>query len=167
MQGLSGDPGGVEAHRAAAPPERRRAADVAARLAAAEEHCRRQGQAWTGNRRFILARLFEAGRPLKAYELISMLQAAGRPSNPASAYQALNGLIAAGLVVRVESLSAFHPVSPQAGPQALLVCRLCRAVTAAALPEELRALVARRRRDFRAEGWICEVVGTCAACSND
>ncbi|MFC3076626.1 hypothetical protein ACFODL_00855 [Phenylobacterium terrae] len=140
---------------------------MAGRLAHAEEHCRRQGQAWTTGRRFILQRLLEAGRPLKAYELIAMLQAAGRPSNPATAYQALKGLLAAGLLIRVESLSAFHAVSPQAGPQALLVCRSCRGVTEVGLPEEVRAWLAAQQGDFRPEGWICEVVGTCSACSED
>jgi Fur family transcriptional regulator, zinc uptake regulator len=133
-------------------------------LAAAEAHCRRQGQAWTANRRFMLERLIEAARPMKAYELVALQHAAGRPSNPASVYQVLKVLQAAGLVGRVETLNAFYACSPGAPRQTLLVCRSCRRATPIELGVEGPLLAEARRHEFEPDDLVCEVVGICAAC---
>ncbi len=138
--------------------------DVAAALAAAEEHCRGQQVALTPNRRFMLQQLLEAGRPMKAYELLPRLQAAGRPSNPASAYQALRALQAAGLVGRIETLNAFVARAPGEAGHAVLVCRACEDVTPIHIRIEGAARAAARRHAFGVEDWICEVVGVCARC---
>lgn len=142
----------------------RATSEVESLLAAAEAHCRREGEAWTPNRRFALERLIEAARPMKAYELLALQHAAGRPSNPASVYQVLKALQAAGLVGRVETLNAFYARSPGTPRQALVVCRSCRTMMPVALGVADAAFAEARRHGIEPEELVCEVVGTCAAC---
>ncbi len=77
------------------------------------------------NARIVLNALRETRQPIKAYSLLERLHDRGIKA-PMTVYRALDRLIRAGLVRKIESLNAFVAL-PQAaeGPVAFIICRHC------------------------------------------
>lgn len=124
----------------------------------------------------ILGALADAPRPLSAYDLLDRLRPTGVAA-PLTVYRALDKLIAAGKVHRIESLNAFvacrngehhHPHDePQPGRAVgFTICDRCGTVDEfndAALFEQLDLRLADRR--FSPRTSAIEVHGLCAGCS--
>lgn len=137
-------------------------------LAAAEDHCQREGLRFTPARRLALEILLEEHRAMGAYEVLDHLQRAGLGAQPPAAYRALDFLVSQGFAHRVERLNAFvacaHP--GEAHLPAFLICRGCdRVAESGTLP--LRDSLNRSAAavGFRVEKVVLEAEGLCAECT--
>jgi Fur family zinc uptake transcriptional regulator len=126
-----------------------------------------EGRGLPRNQRTVMACLDAERRPLTAYQILDRVREAGI-SHPPTVYRALNELIRAGLVHRVESLSGF--VACRHGGHghraAFAICRACRKVeevelTAEGLPE----VGAFAPAGFAVERVSLEFEGLCEACA--
>lgn len=135
-------------------------------LAAAEARCQRRGERWTPPRHRTYELLLRAGRPVKAYDLVSTYAQAGeRLAAPPTVYRALDFLLAAGLVHRIESLNAFLACRAESGNHSagFLICDCC------GRAEELDLAAERAAIDGQAHGFtvariVLEAHGACADC---
>jgi Fur family zinc uptake transcriptional regulator len=137
---------------------------------AAEALCRARGRRFTQQRRAVLEKLLQTGRPVTAYELLDLV----RPDDPAmtsaSIYRSLEFLIGMGLVHRLDSTRSFvacdHPDHPHAGH--FLICRECGTVVEA---DDRRIAQATEslgeRHGFKLDHRTVELTGVCGACRND
>ena len=135
--------------------------------AAVEAECRERGLRLTPARACVLDALLEAHRAMTAYELLDRLREAGLGSQPPVAYRALDFLVRNGFVHRIERLSAFvactHGGVEHAA--AFLICRCCRGVAEAVLPQPGAALAASAAgQGFVLERMVIEGEGVCARC---
>lgn len=139
-------------------------------LVRVETICRTQGLRLTRQRRAVLRQLALEGRALSAYELLERLRPEDGRSTPAGIYRALEFLIEAGLVHRLESTRSFilcdlsePPAAPHAGQ--LLICRVCGTV-AEAEDAELTAAAARlgATLGFVIDARAVEFTGRCRRC---
>jgi len=129
----------------------------------------------TANQKTVLARLRAAGTAKSAYEILDLVRGDGLRA-PAQVYRALDKLIAAGLVHRLESLNAFiacvhdHGSDVAAAPVHAVVfaiCNGCGSVEELSLPSVTEALQASLGRDgFRPDHMTVEVSGRCATCAD-
>ncbi len=96
-------------------------------VAAAQEICEARGLRLTRLRRRAVEALARAGKPVKAYDLLSSLGEGDAPAKPASAYRALDFLEEIGLVHRVSGLNAFILCAHGGGDHAtsLYLCERC------------------------------------------
>lgn len=122
----------------------------------------------TRNQKLVLDRLETARTPLGAYAILDDLRGEGFRA-PLQVYRALDKLIDAGLVHRIESLNAFVACStPDCGRHEttlFMLCETCGAVDEFAAPDVLEALDdICRAKAFRAEKKTVEVRGMCAGC---
>lgn len=127
-----------------------------------------QPQGLTKNQRLVLAALMQANRPQSAYTLLDHLRDDGFRA-PLQVYRALNKLIAAGLVHRLESINSFvacaHPHEHGHGLVAFAICDQC-----GQIEEFSDATVEKHLKDwaiahtFRLSQTIIELRGTCADC---
>ncbi len=96
-------------------------------LATAETLCLQQGQRLTKVRRRALELIWESHRPLGAYQLLAKLADEGFNSAPPTVYRALDFLLTAGLIHKVESMNAYlgcaHADKPHKGY--FLICDAC------------------------------------------
>ena len=121
-----------------------------------------------GNYERVLRALRQATKPMTAYEILGALRPFGI-SSPPTVYRALNRLLEAGLVHRLELIHAYVTCaikSHQHGATIFAICRDCGSV------DELdeAELVARLRgqataHGFRPDETVVEMRGQCAACS--
>lgn len=139
---------------------------VAAGLARAEARCVDAGERWTPARRRTYQLLIEAGRPMKAYDLIGVFGPGRAPAKPPTVYRSLEFLEGLGLVHRLASLSAF--VACAGGSRRhqaeFLICDCCGRVDEAELGALEIAETLAGRADFRLHRVLLEAHGLCAAC---
>lgn len=132
-----------------------------------EALCRARGQRLTRQRRAVLLALLTEGRALSAYELLAQLRPRDGRSTPAGVYRALESLIHAGVVHRLESTRSFilceHPEAPHGGQ--LLICRACGQVVEAE-DERVAAATGRlgERLGFSLDRGVVELTGVCGRC---
>lgn len=135
-----------------------------------EALCRERRLRLTRQRRAVLRQLALEGRALTAYELLDRLRPEDGRSTPAGVYRALDFLIEAGIVHRLESTRSFilcelgeHAAAPHAGQ--LLICRSCGRVEEAD-DARVRAAAARlaEARGFRVDARAVELTGLCRRC---
>jgi len=136
-------------------------------MAAVEAECREQGLRLTPGRACVLEALLESHRAMTAYELLDRLREAGLGSQPPVAYRALEFLVENGFAHRIERLSAFvacaHAGSRHAA--AFLICRACRNVAEASLPQLETGLAdCAADQGFAVERAVIEAEGLCARC---
>jgi Fur family zinc uptake transcriptional regulator len=120
------------------------------------------------NHERVLHTLRQAAKPMTAYEILDALRPFGF-SSPPTVYRALNRLLEAGLVHRLESINAYVTCaikSHEHGATIFAICRDCGSV------DELdeSELVARLRvqaitHGFSPDETVVELRGQCAACS--
>ena len=114
----------------------------------------------------VLAYLQRAARPLSAYKIFEGLKAEGL-SAPVTVYRALDRLLAAGLVHRIESLNAWTPCAPRTHAQTpvFAICETCGGVSEHVDPRLARDVAAlARRAGFATRRSVIEISGRCGAC---
>lgn len=161
--GLAHDHG--QAHGGAHPPAS--PASLAAALEMAEAYCRERGEKLTPIRRKVLELLLTSGRATKAYSLLDEMRQIHPGSAPPTVYRALDFLLSAGLIHRIESINAFavcHDLT-QCQHGILVVCQQCGNITELHEPKLRQALVAQiEAAGYRLEGDGIELKGLCAQC---
>jgi Fur family zinc uptake transcriptional regulator len=136
-------------------------------LATAERVCATRGLRLTALRRRVLSLVWDSHRPVGAYDILESLSDSGRRAAPPTVYRALEFLMEAGLVHRLDSLNAYigcaDPLEPHAGQ--FLICRECRAVVEIDAGE-ISDMVGREAhaQGFEPEQLMLEVQGLCAPC---
>ena len=150
------------------PPVRHNHEDcVATAVSTAEALCRGRGLRLTRLRRRVLELVWDSHRPVGAYEILAALNEEGKRAAPPTVYRALDFLIEAHLVHRLDSLNAYIGCPDPSGAHdgQFLICSSCRSV-AELDDSELQAQVAHRaaRFGFRATHQVLEIQGICAAC---
>ena len=143
--------------------------DVRRFLTRAEALCKERGVRLTDQRRRVLEILWEAGRPIGAYDILEAMGSGQRALAPPTVYRALEFLLEQGLVHKIESLHAFvgcdHPGQPHASQ--FLICDRCGTVTE--LEDEGVAQSLRSAADetgFQPARRVVELIGVCATCSD-
>ncbi|MCM0020924.1 MAG: transcriptional repressor, partial [Tagaea sp.] len=100
---------------------------VADALTAARELCAKRGERFTELRGRVLELVWDSHRPIGAYAVLERLKSDGRSAAPPTVYRALEFLMGAGLVHRIESLNAYvgcaHPGERHASQ--FLICKSC------------------------------------------
>lgn len=135
------------------------------------EAARTRGLRLTPARVRALELLSEAHQAMGAYELLDRLRDEGLGSQPPVVYRALDFLIEAGFVHKIERLNAYvaccHPASEPGAEHGacFLICARCRKVAEiedGAL--EIAVAQAAAARGFAMRRTIMEIEGTCPAC---
>lgn len=138
-------------------------------LATAERLCKDRGLRFTALRRRVLELVWQSHRPIGAYEILDNLGREKANAAPPTVYRALDFLIEAGLVHRLDSLNAFigcaEPDRRHTGQ--FLICRECRTVTELG-DDDIDTLVNEKAaaRGFTAVRQILEIEGLCNYCGN-
>ena len=136
-------------------------------MANAEQLCRDQGLRFTALRRRVLELVWNSHAPVGAYDILNELGQGGKNAAPPTVYRTLDFLLDAGLVHRLDSLSAFvgcpDPAHPHSGQ--FLICRSCRSV-AELDDRDIQQLVADRAKalGFVSEQQMLEIEGLCRSC---
>ena len=150
--------------------------DAAGFVAAVERACNERGLRLTAIRARVLGLVAQAGRPIKAYDLLEQIrldnsregEGAGAAAPP-TVYRALDFLLANGFIHKLESVNAFvachHPNSAQHSVP-FLICSRCHS----AVELEDRAIVElldgkARELGFSPQAQTLEVHGLCAKCA--
>ena len=142
---------------------------VAAAIRAAVDLCKERGLRFTEQRRRVLELVWNSHKPVGAYEILEHLNRSGRNVAPPTVYRALEFLIEADLVHRLDSLNAFvgcpDPSTPHSGQ--FLICSECRSV-AELDNNDIDALVRRSAAalGFDAIHQTLEIEGICRNCSS-
>lgn len=126
----------------------------------------------TRHQSLVLEALTRLARPVTAYSLLEVLRDDGLRAPP-QIYRALEKLLAAGLVHRVESLNAFVVCAQShdaavSGVVALAICERCGLVEefpVEAIDASLRHWSA--QQTFALSTAAIELRGTCARCQSD
>ncbi len=140
---------------------------VSTAIATAERLCRERGLRFTELRRRVLTLVWDSHKPIGAYDILDKLGGEGKAAAPPTVYRALDFLIEAGLVHRLDSLNAYigcpDPARSHAGQ--FLICRSCRTVVELDDPD-IDAVVAKKaeRLGFTSVHQMLEVQGLCANC---
>ncbi|PXW17501.1 Fur family transcriptional regulator [Paraburkholderia caballeronis] len=146
------------------------AASIEAALSMADAYCRERGEKLTPIRRKVLELLLTSGRATKAYSLLDEMRQIHPGSAPPTVYRALDFLLSAGLIHRIESINAFavcHDLT-QCQHGILVVCQQCGNVTELHEPKLRQALVAQiEAAGYRLSGDGIELKGLCAQCQAD
>ena len=121
-------------------------------------------------RRHVLEEVASTHQAVGAYEVLERLARKDRRRlAPISIYRALDALVAAGLVHRLESRNAFfacHSAHPSHRGHIVLACDGCGAVAEIAAPQVFDGIMqAAGTAGFAAERSLVEVTGACGACS--
>lgn len=132
-------------------------------LLEAERICAQSGARLTPLRRRVLELVARAGAPVKAYDLLSRIDRSSTNAKPPTVYRALDFLIEAGLVHRVEALNAFI-ACPSAGhghAAVLYVCEKCANVTEV---QGKRPGQEHKPEGFKVKRSVIEHYGLCQDC---
>ena len=126
--------------------------------------------ALTKNQSVVLAALKRAEMPMTAYEILGLddVREAGLKA-PLTIYRALDKLMTAGLVHRLETINAFVACerSPHPGPAGFAICEKCRKTVELALTDcEAHLTESARRAGFRVDAMNVEMRGRCADCQS-
>ena len=142
--------------------------DAGGYLRAVEEACEARGIRLTPLRAQVLGLIADAGKPVKAYDLLDAMKRENGSSAPPTVYRALDFLLEQGFIHRLASVNAFvgchHPQARHSVP--FLICDNCQdaieledARITALLEQQARAL------GFQPRAQTLEVHGLCATCS--
>lgn len=140
---------------------------VARAMEAAERVCRQRGLRFTSLRRRVLGLVWDSHKPAGAYEILERLGEQGKAAAPPTVYRALEFLIDAGLVHRLDSLNAFIGCPDPSGSHAgqFLICSQCRSVVELDDPDIERLVRSRAKRlGFTAVNQMLEIQGLCSDC---
>ena len=145
--------------------------DAAGFIAVVERVCRERGLRLTPIRANVLRLIAEAGKPVKAYELLELVRAGKGvgADAPPTVYRALDFLMANGFVHKLSSVNSFvachHPSSNQHSVP-FLICDRCHSAVELEDRDIVRQLENRARElGFKPQAQTLEVHGLCAACA--
>ena len=145
--------------------------DAAGFIAVAERVFRERGLRLTPIRANVLRLIAEAGKPVKAYELLELVRAGKGvgADAPPTVYRALDFLMANGFVHKLSSVNSFvachHPSSNQHSVP-FLICDRCHSAVELEDRDIVRQLEARARElGFKPQAQTLEVHGLCAECA--
>lgn len=132
-------------------------------LSHAERLCAQEGVRLTDLRRRALLALAEAGRPIKAYDLLPALGDGKGPAKPATAYRALEFFESVGLVHKVAGINAYVLCSRGGGAHitSLYICEACGSAQEHAMPH---AASCAPPAGFEIHRSVHEHYGRCADC---
>jgi Fur family zinc uptake transcriptional regulator len=141
-----------------------------ATVEAARRICGERGLRLTDLRLATLEEVAEHG-PISAYRLMETLgRRLGRRIDPPAVYRALNFLIDAGLVTRLETKSTYviRDRPGQSRPLVFLLCERCESTVELEDPELLRLITGDASAvGFRLGNPIIECSGTCGRCAEN
>jgi Fur family zinc uptake transcriptional regulator len=138
-------------------------------VAEVERACEARGLRLTPLRASALRLIADAGRPLKAYELLDRMKATHDGTAPPTVYRALDFLLENGFIHKLSSINAFvgchHPGSEQHAVP-FLICDRCQSATELEDARIVHLLDERARaRGFAPRAQTLEVHGLCADCA--
>ncbi len=137
-------------------------------LQTAEQICLKKDVRLTAIRRNVLELICANHKAIGAYELLDLFRAQDPKAKPVTIYRALDFLMEAGLVHKIESLNAFIGCL-QAEAQhksAILICDQCKnayEIDATSVYESIFSLS--EAVQFRPQYLTLELHGLCASCS--
>lgn len=129
------------------------------------------GERFTAPRRKVMRKLLEAGAPLKAYDIIGIVDENNRPAKPPTIYRALEFLCRLGLVHKIESDSSYfvcshhHHCEAQTHVPLVMICKKCGKVFEDHISalEDIMSKTA-NARGFSIQKMMIEAHGICADC---
>jgi len=137
-------------------------------LHSAEGLCKKNGFRLSNVRKRVLELIWESHQALGAYAILEQLGKEGVKPAPPTVYRALDFLLEAGLVHRINSLNAYigcnHPKDSHHGSY-FLICQHCHIVAEIhdkRIDEEVASLAERER--FSISERALEISGTCQHC---
>ena len=136
-------------------------------LVTAESICKSQGQKLTKVRRRSLELIWQSHRPLGAYQLLAKLAEEGFNSAPPTVYRALDFLLSAGLIHKVESMNAYLGCAhaDKAHKGYFLICDACHNVMELEYQDIHNALLAKaKQHGFEIRANTIELTGLCGSC---
>lgn len=136
-------------------------------MRAAEKVCTERELQLTPIRRRVLELITKRHAPIGAYDILGALKKGEGAQAPPTVYRALEFLLDAGLIHRIDTLNAFvaceTPDTLHAGQ--FLVCRSCNKVIELDDPAISRLLVQKAKAaGFTADPQDVEIKGLCASC---
>lgn len=129
--------------------------------------CQKQGLRLTKIRQQVLEIIWASHNPIGAYDILQKLQDSGHKPAPPTAYRALEFLVGAHLVHRIESLNAYIGCpSPDASHQCqFYICKACGLIAELNNKDVASALTAGAAQlGFISQQPIIEVHGLCKTC---
>lgn len=140
-------------------------ASTAALMRFAEKTCAARGERLTPLRARVFELVAQSPGPIKAYDLLDKLKAGPGAAKPPTVYRALDFLLNAGLVHRVEALKAFiacgHDHEDGRGAE-LYICETCGHVD----ETEAERGAPKPPQGFAIDHSVIEHYGQCADCVN-
>ena len=130
-------------------------------------HCKKNSLKLTKIRQQVLEIIWESHNPIGAYDVLQKLQERGHKPAPPTAYRALDFLVNAQLIHRIESLNAFIGCpSPNNSHQCqFYICRECNHIAEINNQDIANALQAGAQElGFSSQQPIIEVHGLCKDC---
>jgi Fur family zinc uptake transcriptional regulator len=134
-----------------------------------ERLCEQRGLRLTPLRANALRLIADAGRPIKAYELLDQMKATHEAAAPPTVYRALDFLLEHGFIHKLSSINAYvgchHPGSAQHAVP-FLICDRCQSATELEDERIVELLDARARATgFVPQAQTLEVHGICGPCN--
>lgn len=131
--------------------------------------CEQRGLRLTPLRANALRLIADAGRPVKAYELLDQMKATHEAAAPPTVYRALDFLLEHGFIHKLSSINAYvgchHPGAAQHAVP-FLICDRCQSATELEDEHIVDLLDARARSTgFVPQAQTLEVHGLCAGCA--
>jgi Fur family transcriptional regulator, zinc uptake regulator len=150
------------------PTEHNHAICVSSARLRADEAFKSSGLRMTPLRACVFEEVSASHRAMGAYEILDRIALKGQRLAPISVYRALEALVEAGVVHRLESRNAFFACQQSHAserPYLVLVCSGCGRVAEAPAPHVWDAIdEAVRAVEFAFEGSLVEVSGRCEPC---
>ena len=129
--------------------------------------CKQQGLKLTNIRQQVLELIWASHKPLGAYDVLQKLQENGHKPAPPTAYRALDFLVNAQLIHRIESLNAYIgcPTPNESHQSQFYICKQCGHVAELHNQDVSKALtVSADKLGFSSQEPIVEVHGICHDC---
>ena len=134
-----------------------------------ERSCEARGLNLTPIRATAMRLIADAGRPLKAYELLDRMKATHEGAAPPTVYRALDFLVENGFVHKLASINAFvgcHHPGGEAHAVPFLICDECHSAMELEDDSIVSSLDASARAlGFAPQAQTLEVHGICADCA--
>ena len=136
----------------------------------AEQRCRLEGLRLTELRKRVLTLVWESHKPQRAYDILEGLEQYGHRPAPPTAYRALDFLVQAGLIHRIESLNAYIGCADphQHHSSQFFICDECDAVAEIQDTALTRKLTQNANElGFTPRDQTIEIHGLCGDCSKE
>jgi len=136
-------------------------------MESAKEQCLKQGLRLTPIRVQVLEIIWASHNPIGAYDVLNKLQENGHKPAPPTAYRALDFLVSANLIHRIESLNAFIgcPSPHDQHQYQFYICKECGHIAEVNSSSVVNALSnAAKELNFKIQQPVIEVHGICSNC---